>query len=126
VTVGPKMTEDQEQQALAAWLDAKGLLWCHVPNGGSRNVREAAKLKRMGVKPGVPDVLIFERPHQSKGRLPFAKHGVAIELKRADGGPSDVRDSQRRWLDALYDRGWLCKVAFGADDAIVWLESLGY
>lgn len=29
-----------------------------IPNGGSRNVREAANLKRMGVLAGVPDLAI--------------------------------------------------------------------
>lgn len=30
-----------------------------VPNGGSRHVREAANLKRQGVKPGVSDVIVL-------------------------------------------------------------------
>ncbi len=28
-----------------------------VPNGGSRNIREAANLKKQGVKPGISDVI---------------------------------------------------------------------
>lgn len=31
----------------------------HPPNGGYRDVREAAKLKRMGVLPGIPDLVVF-------------------------------------------------------------------
>lgn len=30
-----------------------------VPNGGSRHIREAANLKRQGVKPGVSDVIVL-------------------------------------------------------------------
>ena len=30
----------------------------HIPNGGSRNKIEAAKLKAQGVKPGVPDICL--------------------------------------------------------------------
>ena len=67
------MTEDALQIATARLLDSTGLVWTHVPNGGLRNKIVAAKLKRMGVKAGVPDVLIFN---------PAAENcGVAIELK---------------------------------------------
>ena len=30
----------------------------HTPNGGYRNVAEAAHFKRMGVRPGVPDLFL--------------------------------------------------------------------
>ena len=30
-----------------------------VPNGGSRHIREAANLKRQGVKPGISDVIVL-------------------------------------------------------------------
>lgn len=47
-------SEDQEQTALAQYLDMRfgEYGWFHPPNGGSRNVIEASKLKRMGVKKG--------------------------------------------------------------------------
>ena len=35
----------------------QGLLF-HVPNGGSRHLFEATKLKRMGVTPGIPDLVL--------------------------------------------------------------------
>lgn len=35
--------------------------WFHPPNGGARNVVEAAILKRMGTRPGVPDCVIIHR-----------------------------------------------------------------
>ena len=34
-----------------------------VPNGGSRNVIEAVKLKRMGVTPGVADLILLTPRH---------------------------------------------------------------
>lgn len=106
-------TEYEEQIKLAEYLDMKGYLWCHVPNGGNRNPITGRKLKMQGVKPGVPDCLIFT-----------PKGGIAIELKRSDGKPSDVRDTQKEWLNALSNRMWETKVAFGADEAIDWLEGL--
>lgn len=50
-----------------------------VPNGGSRDKREAAKLRWQGVLPGVPD-LILAFPPQSTGH-----RAAGIELKSATG-----------------------------------------
>jgi len=117
--------EDQEQMALAEWLDlvvgTPG--WFHVPNGGLRNKVVAGKLKAMGVKDGVPDLIITRRSHQVEklGRL-----GVAIELKRQDARPSDTSDSQWEWINHLADEGWITYIAKGWDDARRFLESLGY
>ena len=105
-----RTSEEQEQVVLASWLDARGLLWCHVPNGGQRSKATGSRLKRMGVKAGVPDILIF-------GRL-----NIAIELKRADGALSDVSEAQEWWLEQLEARGWVTMVGYGATDAIAKLS----
>ena len=101
------LTEEKEQIKLATYLDSKGYLWCHVPNGGHRRKVVAASLRRQGVKPGVPDVLVF------------APIQAAIELKRVVGG--SVSANQRKWLDALSNAGWETYIARGADSAIEWL-----
>lgn len=119
----PVPTEAQEQKVLAQWLDAIGVLWCHVPNGEERNARVGAKLKAMGVKPGVPDVLIFDPPAELGSDSLFV--GTAIELKRS-GRPTHGTRDQEAWLDALWDRGWWTAVCSGAEDAIGFLRSLGY
>lgn len=55
-------TEADEQKAVIQWCILMEGRWpeleyiYHVPNGGSRNAREAANLKAQGVKPGVPDL----------------------------------------------------------------------
>ena len=110
------MSEYDEQVKLAEYLDTKGFLWCHVPNGGNRNPITGAKLKRQGVKPGVPDVLIFDFPSYLKC------NGVAIELKRQKGGK--LRESQKEWLGKLKYRGWETRVCRGADEAIDFLENI--
>jgi len=71
----PAPLESAEQEALAAALDQAGLLWTSTANGGRRDKRTAAGLKRQGLKPGVPDVLIFTA-------APGAPRGAAVELKR--------------------------------------------
>lgn len=101
-------TEAQEQIAVAQYLDATKMLWCHVPNGGLRNKIVARNLKLEGVKAGVPDIMIFE---PTRGYV-----GVAIELKRIKN--SSVSDSQKEWLQALQDRGWCTRVCKGAGEAI--------
>jgi hypothetical protein len=110
----PRLTEEALQEIVAAWLDLTGWLWWHTPNGGKRNKVVAAKMKRAGQKPGVPDILIFE-PWASdlqswSGRNGFqvtdyAKvgHGLAIELKAKGNYPTKL---QKECMAALEARGW--------------------
>ena len=64
----------------------------HVPNGGKRDEREAAKLKAMGVCPGVHDFVFV---------LPNAQVAT-IELKV---GRNDLSDEQIDWKTWLEGRG---------------------
>lgn len=57
-------TEEQEQETLFAWAAANEgthqelrLLFA-VPNGGYRHKQTALRMKRTGVKPGVPDMCL--------------------------------------------------------------------
>jgi hypothetical protein len=135
--------ESEEQEDLAAWLDAIGVMWCHVANGagllGGRKdgakFGKIAALKRQGVKVGVCDVLVFTPPP-----LFPEKRGAASELKRrpdAKGRISHCAEftlSQRMWLADMGALGWCVdrdengavKAHYGARAAIAWLESLGY
>jgi hypothetical protein len=102
-----KGTEDSLQKSVAQYLDTKKVLWCHPPNGGSRNIIEATKLKGMGVKSGVPDCLIFT---QKKGYS-----GLAIELKVGYNKPSE---NQKDFIKGLEANGWLCVVSHSLDECI--------
>jgi hypothetical protein len=65
-----------------------GLLF-HVPNGGSRNVREAANLKRTGVVAGIPDMLFLW-----KGKT------YAFEFKSEKGCLSDSQKAvHEQWKE---------------------------
>jgi hypothetical protein len=110
--------EDHEQSVVVDWLDRHGVLFTAVPLGGKRNVITAARLKRLGAKKGVPDILIFDPPPGD------AAIGVAIEMKRRSGGT--VRPEQREWLEKLDARGWVSLICRGADQAIEELTKLGY
>jgi hypothetical protein len=59
--------------------------WWHTPNGEQRDVRVAAKLKAMGVKPGIADLLLLA----SDGRL------HCLELKTANGRLSEAQEDFR-------------------------------
>lgn len=108
-----KRKESEEQTAIIEWANIMqyrvpelALLY-HVPNGGSRNVVEAKRLKAQGVKSGVPDLV-----------LPVARgkyHGLYIELKRSGGRPSE---NQLWWISRLNDQGYAARICYGADEAI--------
>ena len=111
------MTEEQEHVQVAFYLNHVKALWFHSPNGGSRNVIEAAKLKRMGVKSGVPDFIVLSHGGQ-----------MAIELKREKRKGEErprVSKNQKAWLDALEKEGWRVAVCFGAHEAITQLKEWG-
>lgn len=74
------------------------VLWWHTPNGGKRNAREGARLKRMGVLAGVPDIILH---WQINCETP--QYG-AIELKIGKGKQTDSqKEFQSRWGDF---NGW--------------------
>lgn len=115
----PIFNEDHEHIIVADWLNAKGIMFIHTPNEGRRSWATGKKLKRMGMKKGVPDFLIFDAP---KGWPSLS--GVAIELKALDGSKPSAE--QLSFLSGLNLRGWRVHWCRGADAAIEWLESLGY
>ena len=107
------MTEAQAQATIFEWaslmersMPELALLF-HIPNGGKRDARTAAILKRSGVKKGVPDLCL---PVPKNGY-----HGLWIELKVGQNQPTF---DQKRWLNALNRQGYLAKVCVGYSEAI--------
>lgn len=85
----------------------------HIPNGGSRNKIEAARLKMQGVKAGVPDLF-----------LPVARgcyHGLFVELKKREGGR--VSKEQRCWIESLEKEGYCARICHGWDAARETIEA---
>ena len=106
--------EDDLQKAVCEHLRLRahsGVVWFAVPNGGKRNVREAARMKRMGVTAGVADIILL---HNGKF--------FALELKALTGR---ISESQRAFLMAVDSAGGVCYVAYGIDEALRVLESWG-
>lgn len=97
-----KRPEEALQRAVCGLLaiyEAKHLLaYCHVPSGGYRTPAEAGILKAMGVKRGIPDLLVW---------TPNA-HSFGIELKGPKGKESDAQILFRSTLESLGHRVYVC------------------
>lgn len=105
-------SEDSFQKAVARYLDGIQVLWMHVPNGGSRNKIEAAKMKGMGVKKGVPDCWILE----PRGGY----SGLIIELKIF---PKKPTEEQVLWMEKLEERGYKAALCYGLGEVFEAVKS---
>lgn len=83
----------------------------HTPNGGYRNVAEAAHFKRMGVRPGVPDLFL---PYPCGGWS-----GLWLEMKTDKGHATAC---QRDWIEYLRDVGYCAYVCHNSGEAINAIE----
>lgn len=90
--------EDKLQHAVILYLQMQypNVLWAHIPNEGRRTPFERYKLKYLGAKAGVPDLMIFT-PNDHY-------NGLAIELKYKKNKPTA---NQKIWLDQLAKNNWL-------------------
>jgi len=103
-----KHPEDNECKWLWQWASTQRVVkdhLFHVPNGGNRNPREAARLKRQGVRPGVSDYM-----------LPVARgayHGLWIEMKPPAPASFSVSKAQRDWIKQMLDQGYYASISVG-------------
>ncbi len=105
------LSEHQIQCAVVDYCALKGIPVFAIPNGGDRHVAVAVKLKKEGVKSGVPDLFV---------PIVNSKYGgLFIEMKKPKGKLSDV---QKFWLNLLEDQGYRVKVCYGVDEAIRWID----
>lgn len=115
--------ESWEQQQVIKWSQQPSIrqeypelaLLYHIPNERADKV-QAAILKAMGVKKGVPDLHL---------PVPSGKfHGLYIEMKAMDGKPED---EQIWWLEHLKANGYACAVCYGwqkATEVLLWYLNL--
>lgn len=110
----PALSEDHIQRAVILHLQYRsrpGVVFWHTPNGGKRNVVEAKRFVAMGVKPGIPDIMIL-----ADGQL------YGLELKAAKGR---VSEHQKKCLADLAEAGAITAVTYGLDEAVERLEAWG-
>jgi len=121
-----KHIEDSHQEAVIKWasyvdIDADcpaqyrpiiDFLFA-IPNGGKRDGQEAKRLKKLGVTPGIPDLLFS---------LPLHGYpGLFIEMKRPEGYGKKAGEVTKHQKDKIKDLrmvGYKVVVAYGAGQAI--------
>jgi hypothetical protein len=115
--MGTKPRNDAETQLQAAVIEhvklraRKGVLWFHVPNGEHRTKATGAKLKRMGVRAGVADLVFI---------LPPNGEACFLELKADGGRPSD---SQLQFATDCESAGAAYAIAWDLEHALTMLEA---
>lgn len=106
--------EDAIQRAVFDHIRSRGapdLFAWHTPNGGKRRPIEAAILKGLGARAGVPDIIAI---HNGKC--------FAMELKAPDGRPTLT---QLETIARLEKAGAYTVVCYGLDPALRVLECWG-
>lgn len=105
----PEPSELQIQISLAARLRFQckpGIVWWHCPNGELREDSHGAKLKAMGVRPGVSDLQFV---------FPCAAPNLFLELKARGRG---LTENQKLFRDLVRAAGHKYEWTDSIDDAI--------
>lgn len=104
-------SEYDEQVVVVKYCDLKRIACFAIPNGGSRNKIEAARMQASGVKAGVPDLCIPVPSGQY--------HSLYIEMKFGKNKTSPAQDA---WIERLRKLGHKVCVCYGAGEAIDEIE----
>ena len=99
------------QEAVVVWFKGENIMFVASANGrfhGQRSV--GVQYRKMGVEPGVADLLVLEVGYDGKP-------GLAIELK-CEG--NRLQASQEAWLQRVRSKGWRTAVVYGSspDDGL--------
>ena len=109
-----KRPEEQIQRAVVSHLKARsmpGVFFFHPANGGRRTKAEAGIFKALGVRAGVPDLIVVYRAQI-----------FGLELKADSGRLTPI---QRQALNDMEVAGARTAVAHSLDEALVTLECWG-
>lgn len=106
----PKPLERQIQRSVLDYLSKRGVTAVHVPNGsvlsgdGRARAIQMASLKKAGLAPGFPDLILFSRT----GKVGF------FEVKREG---EKLGDKQADWSDRFVEWGLPWAIVRSIDDA---------
>ncbi|MFA5875219.1 MAG: VRR-NUC domain-containing protein [Candidatus Margulisiibacteriota bacterium] len=99
----PKVSEHVHQCHYFNWIRYAhpNILAFAIPNGGNRCAITGAMLKREGVKPGIPDIMIAS----ANG----VYHGLFIEMKTENGRMTESQEAIKVKLESEGYRVEMCK-----------------
>lgn len=90
------------------------VLFCHIANERKTTPQRGSKFKKMGVKAGMPDIMIYHQREMIRSGLRGVWSGVAIELKIKPNKPTE---NQLKTLKDLSVEGWETAVCYSFDEA---------
>lgn len=107
-----KLTEDQVQIALAAWLNKNlpaNINWCSVCNERDSTAARGNKFKKMGLKAGWSDLQFF-RNDEGVLKVYFLELKLASRKNQKNGGMSDKQINFMRswegWSNVYTSTAW--------------------
>jgi len=118
--------EEAAQAAVVNYLRLKypDVLFYHSPQETfTKSKFQRWKNKVLGVRAGVPDLLIFRYYFSSNDDLGEIDdeyiaqmyYGLAIEMKHGKGKPTPA---QNDFMNALENNGWRCEVCYDSEEAM--------
>lgn len=122
----PTLHEDNLQIAVSNYIRYQypHAFFCHIANERQTGIRfnkkgqafspKGNKLKQMGVRSGMPDLLIFNPVRDSTSWDTVRYLGLALELKYGKGVPTE---NQKKCLERLDELGWRTDIAWGFENA---------
>ena len=105
------MKESEHQKLIFKWAKTHSICCDYlfaIPNGGTRNIKEAVNMKAQGVRKGVSDLfLAYPVGHLS---------GLWIELKKDT--KCSLSKEQVVWIERMKLIGYAAEVAYGFKDTV--------
>ena len=108
--------EHEIQKAICEYLDMRNICYWAVPNGGLRSKAEAGRLKKEGVKSGVPDLcLIYDGLY----------FGLEVKKPMTNTRKGYLSKNQKAMHDKIEDAGGTVKTVYSVADVILWVNTWG-
>jgi hypothetical protein len=117
----PDPSEDELQHSVARLFliifQDRPVVWSHIPSGGYYlSPAASARLYRLGLQPGLPDLMVWWKPERG---FPATPRCVGIEMKTPTGRPSGT---QRRMHSRLGEAGVPCTVCRSVEEVLSFLR----
>jgi hypothetical protein len=104
-----KSVEHEVQKAICQYLDARGVCFWAVPNGGNRNIITAKILKSEGVQAGVPDITII---HDG------LYYGLEVKKPKTTTKAGVLSLTQKAMIERIEKAGGSVAVVYSVQDVI--------